>query len=256
MDQHQTVLELIGLGMVAGLFPVYLGIAVALLISKVMARTWETFLIGLTTGILAYLFFDLMYEAVELSGPRDVGSWAIFSGSLCLSFVGLVTLERHPHRRGRPVTHPLFLSYMIALGLGLHNLGEGLAIGASYAQGQWVLSGMLVGGFALHNGTEGFGIMGAAGRTPMRLRDLGWLGFLAGAPTCMGTVISAYALSPYFSLLSYTLAAGSLLYVILSLAALSYTGEYRLRTATGIFTGLIFMYITGMILALLIGGSK
>ena len=256
MDQYQTVLELVGLGMVAGLFPVYLGIAVALLVSKVMDRTWEAFLIGLTAGILAYLFFDLMHEAVELTGPRDIVSWAIFAGSLYLSFVGLVALEQRQHRRNRPAGHPLFLSYMIALGLGLHNLGEGLAIGASYVQGQWVLSGLLVGGFALHNGTEGFGIMGPAGRTPMRLQDLGLLGLLAGGPTCLGTVTSAYALSPYFSLLSYTLAAGSLLYVIVSLVPLSYAGEHRLRAAGGIFTGFIFMYVTGMVLMLLTGGIR
>ncbi|TAJ31719.1 MAG: hypothetical protein EPO64_02215, partial [Nitrospirae bacterium] len=99
MDQHQTLLELIGLGMVAGLFPVYLGIAVALLINKVTDRTWERFLIGLTTGILTYLFFDLMHEAVELTGPRDLVSLAIFTVSLCLSFVGLVAIEQHQHRR-------------------------------------------------------------------------------------------------------------------------------------------------------------
>lgn len=256
MIPYQTVLELIGLGMIAGLFPVYLGIAMALLINKVMDRTWETCLIGLTTGILAYLFFDLMHEAVALTSPRDLLSWSIFAGSVCLSFVGLAALERHQHQRKTPVVRPLFLSYMIAIGLGLHNLGEGLAIGASYAQGQWVLSGLLVGGFALHNGTEGFGIMWPAGRVPVKWRDLGLLGLLAGAPTCMGTVTGAYVVSTYFSLLSYTLAAGSLFYVIVSLAALPCTREHRLRTAIGIFTGLIFMYVTGMMLMLLIGGDR
>lgn len=256
MDQHQTMLELIGLGMVAGLFPVYLGIAVALLVSKVTGRTWERFLIGLTTGILTYLFFDLMHEAVELTDPRDLVSWALFAVSLCLSFVGLVAIEQHQHQRNGPAVHPLFLSYMIALGLGLHNLGEGLAIGASYTQSQWVLSGLLVGGFALHNGTEGFGIMGPVGRTPLPLRDIGFLGLLAGGPTCLGTVISGYTASPYLSLISYTLAAGSLLYVIMSLVALSYTTVHRLHAAAGLFTGLIFMYVTGMVLMLLVGGSR
>lgn len=253
MDRHQTLLELIGLGSVAGVIPVYLGLAVALLTIKVMDRAWDRFVMGLSTGILVYLFFDLMHEAVELTGARDTGSWAIFLGSLFVSFVGLVAFEQREQRRNGPTINPLFLPYMIALGMGLHNLGEGLAIGASYAQGQWALSGLLVGGFALHNGTEGFGIMGPVGQTPLRLRDIALLGLLAGGPTCLGTMISGYGVSPYLSVAFYTLAAGSLLYVIVSLVALSYTGERRLQTATGLFLGVSLMYLTAMILTLLIG---
>jgi len=253
MDQDQTLLELIGLGSIAGVIPVYLGLAVALLTIKVLDRAWDRFVMGLSTGILVYLFFDLMHEAVELTGARDMVSWAIFLGSLFVSFVGLVAFEQREQRRNGPTINPLFLPYMIALGMGLHNLGEGLAIGASYAQGQWALSSLLVGGFALHNGTEGFGIMGPVGRTPLRLKDILLLGLLAGGPTVLGTMISGYGVSPYLSIAFYTLAAGSLLYVIVSLVALSYTGERRLQTATGLFLGVSLMYLTAMILTLLIG---
>jgi ZIP family zinc transporter len=69
--------------------------------------------------------------------------------------------------------------------MGLHNLGEGLAIGASYAHGEWMLSALLVMGFALHNGMEGFGIVGASGQAPLSMKDIGLLGFIAGAPTCL-----------------------------------------------------------------------
>jgi ZIP family zinc transporter len=115
---------------------------------------------GLSAGILVYLFFDVMHEAVELTGARDILSWAIFLASLCVGFVGLVAFEQQGKRLAGGAGAPLFLPYTIAVGMGLHNLGEGLAIGASYAQGQWALSGLLVGGFALHNGTEGLGLMG------------------------------------------------------------------------------------------------
>ena len=255
MDQQQTLLQLIALGSVAGLLPVYLGIAVALFAVKALNRAWERFLIGLSAGILVYLFFDVMHEAVELTGARDIFSWIILLSSLFVSFVGLVAIEERGQRRHGPSMNPLFLPYMIALGMGLHNLGEGLAIGASYGQGNWVLSGLLIGGFALHNGTEGFGIIGPAGRTPLRLKDSLLLGLLAGGPTCLGTVISGYGVSPYLSLAFYTLAAGSLLYVIVSLVALSYTGEHRLQTATGMFVGIGLMYCTGMALSLLIGAN-
>jgi ZIP family zinc transporter len=145
---------------------------------------------------------------------------------------------------------------MIAIGMGLHNLGEGLAIGASYANGEWALSMLLVTGFALHNGTEGFGIVGAAGKTPVRWMDIFLLGLLAGGPTCVGTLLSGQGLSPYLSISFYTLAAGSLLYVILSLTAISYTVSRRTQTALGIFVGIGLMYITAMLLTLFGGTSS
>ena len=255
MDQHEIALELIGLGSIAGIIPVYLGLGVALMTRKVLNRGRDTFLIGLSVGILLYLFFDVMHEAVELTGPRDFGSWVILLGSLFVSFIGLVAFEQQGKRLTRGAGTPLFLPYMIALGMGLHNFGEGLAIGASYGQGQWVVSGLLVAGFALHNGTEGFGIVGPSGNHPLSLKDIILLGLLAGGPTCLGTVISGYGIAPYLSLSFYALAAGSLLYVIVSLVALSYTAEHRLQTATGMFIGIGLMYTTGMALSLLIGAK-
>jgi ZIP family zinc transporter len=142
---------------------------------------------------------------------------------------------------------------MIALGMGFHNLGEGLAIGASYASGQWTLSMLLVAGFALHNGTEGFGIVGAAGKNPVTGKDIFLLGLLAGAPTCLGTILSGQGVSSYLSILFYTLAAGSLLYVILSLTALSYTATRRLQASLGILIGIGLMFTTAMLLTLVSG---
>lgn len=247
------MLDLIGLGAIAGVIPVYLGILVALLLGKVLPRTWEGGLIGVATGVLVYLFFDLMHEAVELTGARDGLSWILFLGSLGLSLIGLVALESSQVFAGRSGNRVLSLPYMIAVGMGLHNLGEGLAIGASYASGQWALSMLLVTGFGLHNGTEGFGIVGAAGKTPISGRDVLLLGLIAGGPTCIGTFLSGQGLSPYFSICFYTLAAGSLLYVILSLTVMSYTATRRLQVAAGMFFGISLMYITAMVLTLVSG---
>jgi ZIP family zinc transporter len=249
------MIELVGLGAVAGVIPVYLGIGAALLLGKVLPRSWEGGLIGVATGVLVYLFFDLMHEAVELSGARDVLSWAVFLGSLGASLVGLVALESSQIFGGRPAGRLLSLPFMIAIGMGFHNLGEGLAIGASYANGEWGLSMLLVTGFALHNGTEGFGIVGAAGKTPVQWTDVFLLGLIAGGPTCIGTLLSGQGLSPYLSISFYTLAAGSLLYVILSLTAISYTASRRVQVASGIFVGIALMYVTAMLLALF-GGIR
>jgi ZIP family zinc transporter len=249
------MLNLIGLGAVAGLIPVYMGIGAALLLGRVLPRSWEGGLIGVATGVLVYLFFDLMHEAVELTGVRDVLSWGVFLASLGISLVGLVALESSQMLGGRPANRLLSLPYMIAIGMGFHNLGEGLAIGASYANGEWALSMLLVTGFGLHNGTEGFGIVGAAGKTPVKWRDVFLLGLLAGGPTCVGTLLSGQGLSPYVSISFYTLAAGSLLYVILSLTSISYTATRRVQVALGIFGGIGLMYITAMLLALF-GGIR
>jgi len=117
------------------------------------------------------------------------------------------------------------------------------------ARGCWVL----VSGFALHNSTEGFAIIGATGKVAPRIQDVVLMGFLAGAPTCLGTVISGFAVSPYFSIIFYALAAGSLLYVIFSLVTTFYTATRRMQTATGVFTGVSLMYLTAMVLTILTG---
>ena len=247
------MLDLIGLGAIGGVFPVYLGILAALFLGKVLPRTWEGGLIGVATGVLVYLFFDLMHEATEQTGARDPVSWLVFLGSLGLSFVGLVALEASQVFGGRSGNRVLSLPYMIAVGMGLHNLGEGLAIGASYGSGAYTLSALLVAGFGLHNGTEGFGIVSAAGKTPISWRDVFLLGLIAGLPTCIGTFLSGHGVSPYFSICFYALAAGSLLYVVLSLTVISYTATRRVQAATGMFAGISLMYITAMVLALVSG---
>ena len=247
------MLSLIALGAVAGLIPVYLGILSALFLGKVMPRTWEGGLIGVANGVLVYLFFDLMHEATEQTGARDPVSWLVFLGSLGISFVGLVALESSQVFGARAGSRWLSLPTMIAVGMGLHNLGEGLAIGASYASGEYTLSLLLAAGFGLHNGTEGFGIVGAAGKQPMSGRDVLLLGLIAGLPTCVGTFLSGQGVSSYFSICFYSLAAGSLLYVVLSLTAMSYTATRRVQVAAGMFAGIAIMYLTAMLLTLVSG---
>jgi len=250
MDQ---IGPLIGLGAIAGLFPIYLGIALALVIAKTLNRNMEGYLTGIATGVLVYLFFDLMHEAVEQTGATDLLSWVAFLGSLLVGYVGLVLIEQQQQGRNRKEPSKLFLPYMIALGMGLHNLGEGLAIGAAYMQGEWVLGGLLIMGFALHNGTEGFAIIGSAGKSQPGLKDILMMGLLAGLPTCLGTLISGFAVSPYFTIIFFALAAGSLLYVILSLTTIFYTASRRVQCSWGVFTGISLMFVTAMVLQIVSG---
>ncbi len=253
MQESISVMQLFGLGAVAGVVPVYIGIGAALLILTMVNRSWEGYLTGISTGILVYLFFDLMHESVEQTGARDPLSWLVFLGSLSIGFVGLVVVEQAQTVRMGPEAARLFLPYVVALGMGLHNLGEGLAIGASYARGEWVLSGVLVIGFALHNGTEGFAIIASAGKKLLSNRDLILTGLLAGLPTCIGAVLSGTIESPAFSIASFALAAGSLLYVIFTMVAMFYTATRRMQTAMGVMTGITLMYVTAMVLTLVTG---
>ncbi|TFG63084.1 MAG: zinc transporter ZupT [Nitrospirales bacterium] len=248
-----NVWQLIELGAVAGVFPIYLGIGLALLIAKGMNRSLEGYLTGIATGVLVYLFFDLMHEAVEQTGATDPLSWVAFLGSLLIGYVGLVLIEQRQQGRYRTEPAKLFLPYMIALGMGLHNLGEGLAIGAAYMQGEWVLGGLLIMGFALHNGTEGFAIIGSAGTSKPGLKDILLMGLLAGLPTCLGTVISGFAISYYFTIMFFALAAGSLLYVIFSLTTIFYTASRRVQCSWGVFTGISLMFLTAIILQMVTG---
>jgi ZIP family zinc transporter len=255
MDTPASIVTLIELGIAAGVVPVFLGIGLALGTTRLVSREWEGFFVGTAIGVLAYLFFDLTHEAVELTGAQDPLSWVAFLGSLCVGLVGLVAIEQFQQARRRPTAWQLSLPYWIALGMGLHNLGEGLSLGASYRQGSWDLSVLLLVGFALHNGTEGFGIIAAAGRATMAWKDVVLLGILAGGPTCLGTLLSAYDASPYFTIVCYTLGAGSLLYVILALTAISYTASRRLQVSLGVFAGIAAMFLTAMVLTL-VGGVR
>jgi ZIP family zinc transporter len=120
-------------------------------------------------------------------------------------------------------------------------------------QGEWVLSGVLIMGFALHNGTEGFAIIGSAGKSMPGLKNIIMMGLVAGLPTCLGTLISGFAVSHYFTIIFFALAAGSLLYVIFSLTTIFYTATRRVQSAYGVFTGISLMFITAMVLQMVSG---
>ncbi|HEY9414132.1 MAG TPA: ZIP family metal transporter, partial [Pseudonocardia sp.] len=141
------------------------------------------------------------------------------------------------------------LALLIAVGIGLHNFGEGLAIGGSAAKGEIALATVLVIGFALHNATEGFGIvapLAAAGERP-GWGFLGVLGLIGGGPTFLGTAVGHEYTSDTLTVVFLTLAAGSMLYVIVALLGVAQRGQRQALLYWGLLAGLAAGFITDMI---------
>ena len=246
------------LGLVAGLVPVYIGLA-PLWIFKRLSLGWRTALVSFSAGILLFLFADVTHEGVALS--QGAGSTPVlFAFGLGLGLLGPVAISHMRRRKLTPQQDPratavlppvgnvkLFTAQMIALGIGLHNLGEGLVIGAAYAAGVLGLTNLFVIGFALHNSTEGIGISGPMASSKNDPKQLLLLGFVAGSPTILGSMIGSLAYSPALGTLFFAAGAGALLYVIIELIKVTSTPEQSKSAFAGILVGILLMFATGLL---------
>ena len=139
---------------------------------------------------------------------------------------------------------------MIAVGIGLHNFAEGLAIGNSAAAGELSLALLLVIGFALHNATEGFGIVAPLAGDAQRPSwgRLALLGLIGGGPTFVGTLVGRSVANDTVAIAFLGLAAGSMLYVVIELLAVARRADLKDLTTWGIFAGLVLGFVTDAIL--------
>ena len=210
------------LGIYVGVIPVALGM-LWFPAMKRLGRRGLGAILALTLGLLIFLLVDTLLEAFELAGEVP----GVFQGvplalfAALLTWLGLVAISS---RRKDPYSDPakqrLYIATLIALGIGLHNLGEGLAIGAAFALGEAALGSFLVIGFTLHNVTEGIGIAAPVTRDQPSVKTFALLALMAGAPAIVGAWIGGFAFSPLLATLFLGIGAGAIWQVIVEVGQL------------------------------------
>lgn len=271
------------LGVYVGIIPVALGM-LFFPAMKLMGRKWLGALLALTVGLLVFLLVDTLLEAFELSGNLP----GVFQGIPLILFSALLTWlvllaigsQRKKAIGADPGRQALYVATMIALGIGLHNFGEGLAIGVAFSIGEAALGSFLVIGFMLHNITEGVGIvaplvpgkkesktgnpsetssesLAQASANTMKTPSL-WifagLVLLAGAPAILGTWIGGFAFSPLLAAVFLGIGVGAIWQVIVEVVGL--LRRYAEREGTplvswinlgGFLVGIGIMYLTALL---------
>ena len=249
-----TLLSFTLIGVYVGVIPVFLGFFWFPLLKRLGKRTF-LLLMALTVGLLIYLGIDATNEALEaaatVGGPfQGVGLTGI---GIIGTFLGLYAVARIQARSGGSETGSrLRIAFMISVGIGLHNLGEGLAIGASFAIGAASLGTFLVIGFILQNITEGLGIIAPIVRESPSLRTLGALGLLGGAPAIAGTWAGGLMYSPILAVFFLSIGAGAVFEVAWEIGRLirqdSQAARMPLTIAGGAVAGMALLYVTGLLI--------
>jgi zinc transporter, ZIP family len=247
------------IGLYVGVIPVAIGMLWLPWVRTVDAR-WMRFLLAFTIGLLGFLAIDALLEGTELAGQgsKALGGAALVWLGAVVAYLALAAVDgwlrdrRERTAAGEPGTGER-AAFLVAVGIGLHNLGEGLAIGSAYAIGSLALGIALVVGFALHNTTEGLAIVAPVARSGRtRPRTLVLLGLLAGAPAVLGAWIGASAFHPSAAAFMFGIGAGAIAQVIVQIAP-----EIRGRAgqllnplaAGGLLCGLVVMYVTGLLVS-------
>lgn len=261
------------LGALAGL-TIFLGLPIGRIRRRSLGLS--ALLNAVTIGVLLFLLWDVITHAIEpidaavASSTHDavslwkaVGFTAVFFVAIAIGLLSLVAYDRsmkkraalEPHASGTPRSplrlheHASRTAFLIAVGIGLHNFSEGLAIGQSAVSGQISLAVVLVVGFGLHNATEGFGITAPLAGDQVRpsWTQLAILGVIGGGPTVVGTLLGSVFVSDIVSLAFLALAAGSIIYVIIQLIGVAMKLARGTALHLGLLAGLFAGFVTDFI---------
>ena len=243
------------IGFLIGVVPIMIGLLWYPFIKKLGKNTFNFFL-SFTMGLLIFLGIDAVLEASEIS-EKHLSS--IFNGELLiatvviLSFLSLYGVGQKLIKTSNlsTLSKGLVISLMIAIGIGLHNLGEGLAVGAAIALGEVALSTFLIIGFAMHNTTEGLAIAAPLTNSKAKIAKMIGLGLIAGVPAIFGCWIGGFSFSPLFTLIFLAIGAGAIFQVVISIFQYMKEKSDLLSNTSlfaGISAGLIVMYLTSVII--------
>ncbi len=256
-----SYIQLLLLGAIAG-FTIFLGLPLAFW--KAAGRRTRAFLNAFSAGILTFLLVEVAHKVIAHVEARAITAGAEHASAsqtllyLAVALLGfgivLVTLVWFQQRfmRIRAAAEggerPSHLALMIAIGIGLHNFSEGLAIGESWVSGSLTLAVLLIIGFGVHNATEGFGI--AAPLTGHQVRPLALLGYglVGGTPTFLGTVVGSFMSSAVLDTIFLSMAMGAILYVIGELFHVGRRFGMPLTSAFGVIAGFFLAFATDLVL--------
>jgi zinc transporter ZupT len=240
------------LGIYVGVIPVALGMLWLPWVRRIPPG-WLRVVMALTVGLLGFLAIDATLEGFELAGE---GSQA-FGGAALVLFGGVVSylllsgVSAWVARRSAGASSGT-LALLVAIGIGLHNLGEGVAIGSAYSVGALALGAFLVVGFALHNTTEGLAIVAPIAHLRPSLGRLVVLGLIAGAPAVLGAWIGAAAFNASLAAFLFGFGAGAIAQVIVQLAPSLRDDDGRTlhpAAVAGLLGGLGLMFATGLLIS-------
>jgi ZIP family zinc transporter len=240
------------LGIYVGVIPIALGMLWLPWIRRIPAD-WLRAVMALTIGLLSFLAIDATLEGLELAGQGSQafgGAALVFLGA-AVAFLALTGVSQWLAQR-RAGASGGQLALLVATGIGLHNLGEGVAIGAAYSAGALALGAFLVVGFALHNTTEGLAIVAPIAHLRTSLRRLALLGVLAGAPAVLGAWIGAAAFNASLAAFLFGFGAGAIVQVIVQLAPTLRDDHGRTLhpvAVSGLLTGMALMFATGLLVS-------
>jgi zinc transporter, ZIP family len=243
------------IGTLVGIVPVALGLLWLPSLRRA-APHWLAAFMALTAGLLAFLAVEALSEALELQAalPSALGGAGLVLLGVALSFLFLTAISSRFGEGGGSSVGGLALATLVAIGIGLHNLGEGLAIGSSFALGELALGTFFIVGFMIHNVTEGLGIASplAEGKS-VSVQRLAALALIAGAPAILGAWLGGFVTSDLLGVVFFAAAAGAAFEVVVEV------GRYVARRAPGglssphvlggFLAGIVVMYVTGLLVA-------
>jgi zinc transporter ZupT len=252
-----TLLTFTLIGIYVGMLPVAIGLLWFPLVRRLGPRGLD-FILALTIGLLIFLLADAAHEGLEsaLIVPASYQGVALFFLGAAGAYLALEAIGRWlESARGRAgeADRSWRLALLVAVGIGLHNFSEGLAIGAAFVLGEAALGTLLIVGFTLHNTTEGLAIVAPLARSATPVRRLVTLGLVGGVPTIAGAWVGGFVYSPVLSVLFLAIGAGAIAQVVAQIAR-QMAGDVPLSRSlatapvvAGLFAGFAVMYATGML---------